>query len=607
MPKIVRETDEGLVMENQHLIVRFCHRSAAVEVFDRRVDFNWKQSQETSLRAEYYAPGDGNVSGYMQTGAGLGMRVIWELDDELPEIRVQMQPEQETSFETFTYPAPFLADNSILVVPHSQGILYPVEDYALQRFLNGQILDAYTSDLSMPFFGMICLPRGHGVLNILETPEDASVLFGSHDYRDGTLLTAQPAWRSTMGNMGYDRRLRLYFHAENGYLAQAKRYQEYLRERGRFPSPSPERAELLRGAAHVAFHIGQLSFEDVAEQCERLKSLGVEKAVIHLRNWQQEPYNSPEQMPPSQAAGGEEGLRSLIDFVNHLGYVPGMAACFRDTFDGFPGHVADAVTKGSNGNSVYGGFLGSSRVPALRISGDQQVEFAEKFLPPALEAGPFDSIVLDGACVDARENYDKKNRSTRGDDIRSRKELLEFAKNSSQLLGAEGSMEFGVGYADFLAGQMSLARYYFIEQAPAAHRFNLDPTMRIPLFNLVYHEAVVSTWHHQDSYTSAEDNGVRALFDFLYGNPPVVTIAHPSTLDNYGRRLAGLMNATSRVHLQTAGQELLLHGWLTDNRLVQLSHFGNGLQVVANFSREPFELPSGDYVEPGSCKALLPG
>ncbi|MDP7131435.1 MAG: hypothetical protein QF437_13150, partial [Planctomycetota bacterium] len=111
------------------------HRSAAVEVYDRRVDFNWKQSHETSLRAEYYAPGEGNVSGYMQTGAGLGMRVIWELDDELPEIRVQMQPEQETSFELFTYPAPFLADNSMFVVPHSQGILYPAEDYALQRFL----------------------------------------------------------------------------------------------------------------------------------------------------------------------------------------------------------------------------------------------------------------------------------------------------------------------------------------------------------------------------------------------------------------------------------------------------------------------------------------
>ena len=100
---------------------------------------------------------------------------------------------------------------------------------------------------------------------------------------------------------------------------------------------------------------------------------------------------------------------------------------------------------------------------------------------------------------------------------------------------------------------------------------------------------------------------MRALFDLLYGNPPSITISHPGTIQVEGARLAQLCKSVAAIHEQTAGIEMELHGWLTNDRLVQLSRFASGLQVIANFSRSPFELPRGEVVAPGTCKALRPG
>jgi hypothetical protein len=593
-------------MENQHLVVRFTHRSPQFEVYDRRVDFHWKQSRDTTLRVNAYLPEGEAVRARMFTPAGLEMEVTWELAEEDPEIRISLSPEQETSFSHFAYPAPFLFEPGFLVVPHSQGVLYPVNEVPLQRFLDGQMLDAYTSDLSMPWYGVVCLPRAHGCLTILETSDDAALAFGRHEQGSQSFLTAQPAWRSSGGRMAYERSLRLWFHTEGGYVAQAKRYRAHLEKQG-FPSSSgQERPERLKGALHLTLHVGQLTFGDCERVCESLKEAGIEKAVVHLRNWQEDPYSPPRHVPPSKAAGGEEGLRCLVRKLHDLGYVPGVVACFRDTFEGFDGFAARATAKGPAGEKVYGGFLGSSRVPALRVCGIEQVSLAREHLPQAVEAGPFECLLLEGACHDARECYDKKHPVTRGEDLGARRALLKLAREVSTLLGAEGAMEFAAPHVDFMAGPMSLARYYFIEQVSAPHRFNLDPQLRVPLFNLVHHEQVDATWHHQDAYLAVEDNGTRALFDILYGNPPAVTIAHPGTVDLFGARIAQLCQSVARMHERTAGQEMELHGWLTDDRLVQMTRFKGGLQVVVNFSRTPYELPNGEEVAPGACQALLP-
>jgi len=606
LPRIINETEQGVVMENQHLVVRFEHRSPCFEVYDRRTDFHWKQSRDTGLKVNLYQSQAETVTARMFTAAGLELKVTWELAEDEPEIRIALSPEQETSFSAFTYPAPFLVDSGFLAIPHSQGILYPVDEVPLQRFLEGQMLEAYTSDLSMPWYGSVSMPQGHGCLTIFETPQDAALAFGRYGHRRGSLLTAQPAWRSSGGRMAYERSLRLWFHIEGGYVSQAKRYRNYLKEQEGRTSVGEAARERLSGALHLNLHVGELSFEDCGEICRRLKEEGIEKAVVSLRNWQENPYDLPRHVPPSEAAGGEEGLRELVQKVRDLGYVPGAVACFRDTFEGFDGFAKRAVAKGPSGEPLPGSFLGASRVPALRVCGLQQVSLAEEHLPQARDAGPFECLTLEGACHDVRECYDKKHPTTRGEDLDAHRELLRFVKEAVTLLGAEGAMEFAVPYADFISGQMSLARYYFIEQMPAPYRFNLNPRLRVPLFNLVHHEEIDVTWHHQDAYLSAEDNGTRALFDILYGNPPAVTISHPGTVGLFGARIGQLCAPVSQLHKRTAGQEMELHGWLTEDRLVQLSRFRGGLQIVVNFSREPFELPNGATVEPGACQALLP-
>ncbi|MBI2193579.1 MAG: hypothetical protein HYU36_16510 [Planctomycetes bacterium] len=127
----------------------------------------------------------------MRTGQGLEMLVTWGLAEESPELRLRLSPRQETAFDSFRYPPPFVLDSGFLVIPHSHGILFPADDLPLQHLLKGQVLEACASDLSMPWFGLVSMPRGHGVLMILESPEDAGVALDRAVFQEQSYLTAQ--------------------------------------------------------------------------------------------------------------------------------------------------------------------------------------------------------------------------------------------------------------------------------------------------------------------------------------------------------------------------------------------------------------------------------
>ena len=596
-------------MENQHLVVHFYHQSPRIEVYDRRIDFHWLQSDNCDLRVNDYLAHENHVSARLRTGTGLEMIATWELAEDSPELAVQLNPEQETSFEQFLFPAPFLAASGFLVVPHSQGVLYDVDDVPLQQFLDGQTLDAYTSDLSMPWFGVVSMPSGHGCMTILDTPDDAGIHFSRIETEELSILAAQPCWRASKGRMGYPRRYLYWFHIEGGYVSQAKCYMAYVRERGHIPTLAEKEEQrpdssILRGACHINIHIGNLTFSDTESICRLLKSESVENAVVHIRNWQENPYSSPRHWPPSEIAGGEAGLSGLFEALREIDYIPSLVTGFRDTYSGFEGYAQDDLALDQSGNPQYSGYWGISKIPSQRICGNRQPQVAEAHLEPL--TGAADCLLLEHSCLDARECFDTRHPATRGEDIAGRQEVFQSVLNSGRILGVEGAMDFAAPHADFIAGQMSLARFYFIEQAPAPNRFNLSAALRVPLFNLVYHECVHVTWHHQDTYISAEDNGTRALFDLLYGNPPAVTFTHPGTVELMGSRLGQLCETVSSVHSKVAGEELLFHGWLTEDRLVQISRFASGLQIVANFSREPYALPNDGQVAAGSCQAIMP-
>jgi hypothetical protein len=124
------------------------------------------------------------------------------------------------------------------------------------------------------------------------------------------------------------------------------------------------------------------------------------------------------------------------------------------------------------------------------------------------------------------------------------------------------------------------------------------PDHRIPLWDLVYHDCIATTWYWGDcnGYYSAiapEMSDRKDLFTMLHGQLPLLwtTDVKPGEPLDYGWsrdrarfletcRHAGLLNE------QVGFEEMLTHEFLSDDRMVQRTRFAGGGWCVVNFSQE---------------------
>ncbi|MEC4834353.1 glycoside hydrolase [Mycobacteroides chelonae] len=162
------------------------------------------------------------------------------------------------------------------------------------------------------------------------------------------------------------------------------------------------------------------------------------------------------------------------------------------------------------------------------------------------------------------------------------------------------------------AGQRNLGRVlgeggpqFFLKQVqlpPVLHDTMFNPKYRIPLYESVFHDSVVSTdrWELPFNKFPAEKRN-RALSTLL-NVAPMMYALNKDTLDREGADLAALQTFYSKLS-DTAGTEpLSTFEWLTSDRLVQRTVFGDRkLTVTANFG----DVPYAD-VAPG-CVAAEPG
>jgi hypothetical protein len=131
----------------------------------------------------------------------------------------------------------------------------------------------------------------------------------------------------------------------------------------------------------------------------------------------------------------------------------------------------------------------------------------------------------------------------------------------------------------------------FFKQVPmkeAHRRLYADPLFRLPLFEMVFHDSVVST--HQWGYGSLkfEDPGrVRELLELLYGVPPLYHL----NLDEWAKRkdvITAHYAVFSPLHREIALLPMSDFRYLSDDHLVQQTLFGQTVEVIANFGDQAF-------------------
>ncbi|MEV8311726.1 glycoside hydrolase [Streptomyces flavidovirens] len=122
-----------------------------------------------------------------------------------------------------------------------------------------------------------------------------------------------------------------------------------------------------------------------------------------------------------------------------------------------------------------------------------------------------------------------------------------------------------------------------------------DPAYRVPLYETALHSSLVNAERWELSYDKLpEQKTDRALLAMLYNTPLNFVLDGPS-LKKSGSELAALQKFFSPLHKAAGTEKLTSFRWLTDDRSVQRTVFGDGtLTVTANFGTRTHDgLPGG--------------
>ena len=124
--------------------------------------------------------------------------------------------------------------------------------------------------------------------------------------------------------------------------------------------------------------------------------------------------------------------------------------------------------------------------------------------------------------------------------------------------------------------------------APGHEKFHFDPRFRLPLYDAVFHDSVIAT--HQWGTHSLKFTGqvvTNTLLEMLYQVPPLYHM-NLREFPKHRDRMVAHHGFFSPLHRETALMPLTDFQWLTEDRLVQRTVFGDRIALVANFSDAEF-------------------
>ena len=195
--------------------------------------------------------------------------------------------------------------------------------------------------------------------------------------------------------------------------------------------------------------------------------------------------------------------------------------------------------------------------------------------------------------------------------LKYRSILMGYMKDLNLITGSEDCMEAGVPYTDYCEGMMSpgyyrnadcgryiTAKYTGDKVEDNSKKFMMDGKYRVPLWELVYGDCMVSYWYWGDSSNSCPEYIPRRdLLNALYGTPPMYNVT-VSQWEEYKEQIKESYKRAGLVALHTSAAEMLSFEYLTADKMVQKTVFEGGVSIVANFGETPYTLPDGKVVQP---------
>lgn len=615
------------IITDSILEVHFNDETASLKVIDKRCKKIWEQTEVKEKFAVAKTIQDGNSLHVVFTGE-YPLEVTFSLTGSA-SLEVELKAGKDIPFDKLAYPPAFKTPdkNHYLLFTDGEGFLLRADDkeYGIGR----QIMHSMRG-LSMPWMGVTDFDFKTGYMAIVDTPDDSEIWVKRYD----DLVSFEPLWISQKEKFGYNRKITYHFFDEGGYVAQCKKYRDYvwaklpapptLREKQkRFPA-----LEKMTGAVHIYV------WDDAREVsfARELKEAGIGKAFI-LWNPNHPPY--PE-------AGYDNRLKEL-------GYLSGVYELLRDV------HLRDTVGQIDPANRT-GTWLNRFRYPGLfhkialvekggklHYSGFGYDINPKTILPlisdirtdREMDVYPHESFFLDGFLASGIfEDYGSENPLTRTEYKEAVIEMNKyFEEKYNAIVGMEWGTDYGVPTSAYAHGMTTL--HHMLYSSPYRnkknsiyymggwdnpsrpsimvgeyvadehyHKWAINEQIRVPLYQLVYHDAIATTWRWDDAnHHMPEIWWKKDLFDILYGTTPVWSIDRPRW-EKFKNTFIESYNNVCPWLGEIAYDELVSHRFVSDDHKVQESVFSSGKKVIVNFGDSPYIYDSKTIMARSALKIM---
>jgi hypothetical protein len=492
------------------------------------------------------------------------------------------------------------------VVPYMQGMLLP-KAWPEEARLHDTL--CFGRGLCQSWWGHE--QGAAAMLVILETPDDGGCHF---DHPAGGPTQIGPRWVHSLGRFSYPRRARMCFFDQGNYVDLAKRYRRHAMATGRFVSL---REKIARNA-NVARLIGApvvhtkilyhrqpessyhhkddpaknhqlVTFDARAKDLQSLATNGIANAYVHLDGWGLRGYDNlhPDVLPPCPDAGGWDGMKRFAEVCDQLGYLFAIHDQYRDYYLDARSYDERHTLIEENGKrpsgSTWSGGKQSILCPSLAPG------HVRKNHSAILEHG----VKLRGAYLDVfsivppEECYNPEHPVTRTECLRYRGECLDSVRSWGGVVSSEEPSDWSVRHLDLL------------HHGPFALNPNpiKGPAMgiAIPLFNLVYHDALLIPWSldRGDWEIPEKDSGF--LYALANGGMPYLEL-------NPGPEELERVRTVCALHRRVALLEMTQHEFLDTRHRRQRTTFADGTRVTIDLDTDKWEVEPGLEQQPGCGK-----
>ena len=245
---------------------------------------------------------------------------------------------------------------------------------------------------------------------------------------------------------------------------------------------------------------------------------------------------------------------------------------------------------------------------------------------------PFNSWFIDcDATGEIYDDYTPEHMTTQEQDLAARLERMSLIRDQYDfVIGSEGGNDFAASVIAFAHGielptfawmdedmksnkdsEYYIGRYYnpsggvaehFSKRIPVKQQYRavfLDPQYDIPLFKLVYHDSVITSYHWD--WSTFKIQGAtqdRMLREILYDVPPLYHLDQEQW-EEYKEDISAHHKVWSAFSREAAEMEMTDFDYLEEDGLVQKTVYGEELTAVANF-RDTSYLYEGNEIAPHS-------